>query len=339
MPPDLAGPQGGLPLLAMPTGRYDVWAGHQSLYDPMALPLDAEIARFAGNYRIATRSDQERTRSSLTTDEGYRLLTFAQRAAVFAMRQRDEAMVALGLGGCAALDGAWVDERDISVALAMLHHAAGRIGANAAIVLRNEAAHAGADVAALFEGFLARRASERDLRDAWGRVEVEAPGGVGLLNWGFRPWMPTTDLVGAGVGIAAIINAHDYLADDPTLAVEMPEIWLSEAGHVALGSILGSARGTLLVHGRLRPVASAQHASQQLSIWLIETSDPPAARLLQEMAGHGHQGAALLGVSRGIAFVLVVARSFVRGDGAYETTASLARFAGPIARALADSRF
>jgi len=40
---------------AMPTGRYDVWVGHQNLYDPMPLPLDELFERVAVVRELASR--------------------------------------------------------------------------------------------------------------------------------------------------------------------------------------------------------------------------------------------------------------------------------------------
>ena len=322
----------------LPKGNYDMWAGELRLYDPEWLPLDESMAAFARAYRGASETVQRQTRASLSASDGDRCLAFARRAAVFAMRRQDEQVVADGLGACVVLDVGLVDERDVLVALALLHHAAERIGADAAAMLQAAAVAATPDVAALIDGFLARPAHERSLRDAWGKVEVQAPGGLGLLDWGFRPWLPTLDLAELGVRIAAAISAADYQADDPILAVEMPEIWLREADDPSLGSILGSARGTVRVQGYLRPTAGPAHSRQQLTIWIVEAPDEAAASRLTAMARHGRQGAAMLGVSGGAAFVLVVARSFMLGEEVYESTASLNRLEPPLMNILVDAQ-
>ncbi len=310
----------------MPTGSYDPWLGQSNLYDPVALPLDAKISRSLQAYRDGSGPMRQELRRSIDQTTGYTLLTFARRSAVFAMRQASAEILADGLAACAVLDDERVDERDILVALAMLVHAAPRTGRHADEAMRQAAELASPSIARLIEGSVGRSAVEQDLRDAWGLVEVTAPDGIGLLQWGFRPWMPTLDVTGAAVKIVAAISAGDYQADDPTLAVELPEIWLSEARDPALGAILGSARGSALVHGRLRPATSEHHESQQLSIWVVEAPDASSAAQLHAMAAHARPETATLGVSVAALFALAIGRSFVMGVPSFETTTRLARF-------------
>ena len=319
-----------------PTARTTSGQGSIGCIDPRPLPRDAAIARFLGQLRRASATQRQAATASLGYTDAYQLLTFARRASVLAMRQHDPHAVATGLTACSVLGTGSMDGRDILVAFAMLHHAAQRVGADAGELLGAAAGDADPDIAVLVEAFLRRPPAERDLRDGWGLVEVEAPGGPGLLGWGYRPWLPTLDLAGAGLRIAAIVDRAGYLADDPTLAVEMPEIWLSEARDTSLGSILGSSRGSVLLHGYLRPTQSPDHASQQLSIWVVETSDANAAASLRAMAHQGRRGAALLGLADASLFALVVARSFAPDVGPFETRASLERFARPIKEALAE---
>ena len=71
------------------------------------------------------------------------------------------------------------------------------------------------------------------------------------------------------------------------LASEMPRVWLADAGDAALGSIIESAGGTATIHGRLRPSADTDHASQQLTVFILEVSDDDAAQRLATMARRG----------------------------------------------------
>jgi hypothetical protein len=294
-------------------GHYDPWLGQQRLRDPEPLALDAQI-------------DQMALEGPFDADDGNTLLTFARRAAVFSIREGTPAKLNAGLRACAALDTAVVDERDILWDIALLHHAATRIGLSPTTALRAAGTPANPTFTRLIEGFLARSPVEKDLRDAWGYVEVQAPGGVGLLPWGFRPWMPTLDLATAAVAIADVVSADSYQADDPTLATELPEVWLSGAADPALGYILGSARGTVTINSRLRPEATEDHASQQLTIWLVEASDTNSAERLVAMSQHERPGTVMIGTSEGAVFALAIARSFVHEVATYETPTSLARF-------------
>ena len=319
---------------SMPSATYDRWAGELGLYDPRPVPLDGDLAADIGRYRAADHGERQAMRRATSLDEAYTLLAFARRSAVFAMRAREPEGVVAGLTACAAIELERVDQRDVLLAIAILGHAAMRCRADATSLLTDAARMGDDGLHALTDGFLSRPAAEHQLRDAWGLVEVEAPGGLGLLQWGFKSWAPTLDLAAAAVSVAAVLSVDEYQPDDPLLATEMPQVWLADAGDAALDSMVASARGTVTIHGRLRPAAGADHANQQLTVFLLEVGDDDAAQRLAAMARHGSPLAALLGVAIGRLFVLVVARSWVEGVASYETTDRLTRFAAPLAAAL-----
>ena len=313
---------------------YDRWAGELHLSDPVPVRLDNALAAYVGRFAEADGHERARMRRATSLGEAYTLLAFARRSAVFAMRTREPGGVVAGLTACAAIELERVDRRDVLLAIAILFSAAMRCGADARAMLDDAAGIGDDGLQALTDGFLARPEAERQLRDAWGLVEVEAPGGVGLIGWGFGPWNPTVDLGAAAVALAGVISADEYQADDPLLASEMPRVWLADAGDGALGPIIESAVGTVTIHGRLRPAADANHASQQLTVFLLEVSDAEAAQHLGIMARRGSPLAALLGVAVGRLFALIVARSWVDGVPPYETADRLTRFAVPLAAAL-----
>jgi hypothetical protein len=314
----------------MPSGTYDQWLGQLGLYDPEEVPLDLALRDFVRGYRRLGADERESVRHSVSFDEAYTLLAFARRSAVFALRAAGVEAVADGLAACAAIEVERTDYRDVLVAIALLHHSAVRTGSETGRLLTDTGKTGEPALRELIDGFLARSAAEQDLRDAWGWVEIEAPGGTGLLAWGFRPWMPSLDLVGPAMAIATVIDADAYRAADVTLATEIPEVWLADAADPGLGSLIGAARGTITIQGRMRPAASPDHDSQQLTIFLLEATDADAAMRLVEMAKHGRPDTALLGVAAGPLFALVVARSWVEGVASFEDTDSLARFRAPL---------
>jgi hypothetical protein len=318
---------------SMPDEAYDRWAGELGLYDPRPVPLDEALAAYVGRFAAADRGAREEMRRATSLDQAYTLLAFARRSAVFAMRASEPSGVVAGLTACAAIELERVDRRDVLLAVAILFQAVKRCGADAARLLGDAAAIGDDALQAITDGFLSRPEADRRLRDAWGLVEVEAPGGAGLLQWGFERWAPTVDLAAAAITVAGVISADEYQADDPLLASEMPPVWLRDAGDAALGTIIESADGTATIHGRLRPSADADHASQQLTVFLLEVRDDDAQRLAA-MARRGSALAALLGVAVGRLFALVVARSWVEGVPSHETTDRLARLAAPLAEAL-----
>lgn len=105
-------------------------------------------------------------------------------------------------------------------------------------------------------------------------------------------------------------------------------MWLRHASDPSLQDALGAIRAAATIHGRLRPDASSLHASQQLTIFLVEMREANLAQRLFAMSEEPAENFALVGIAEDKLFCLVVARSFVQGVGAFETRESLGRF-GP----------
>jgi len=317
--------RGGQVRSPLPSGRYDPGLGQLGLYSIEPLPLDDALTEFVREYR--TLPDEHRTelRDGVSLDDAYTLLAFARRCAVFAIRTQDATLVADGVTACTAIGYERVDPRDTSVAAALLHHAAQCCEADVARSFRESASLGEPAMEQLVAGFLGRPATERDLREAWGYVKTEGPAGLGLLRWGFAPWMPTRDLVEMSLRVAAALRDDEYWIEDPELAVKLPAVWLSAADDPELEPILGAACGAVVIHGRLRPEVTPDHDHQQLTVWLVELGGDVAAERLARLSLTPRPGDALLGLAAGPVFALVVARSAVMGTVSHEDSARLRR--------------
>ena len=220
------------------------------------------------------------------------------------------------------------------MALSFLHHAGTRIGADTPRLFLDAARLSEPAVAALISEFAARPLEQKDLRAAWGQVEIETADGVGFMGWGFKPYDPTHDLAAITLELAALLDADAYAPDDPELAIDLPAVWLRHAGESGLEDALAAIRATATIQGRLRPDASPDHASQQLTMFLVEAAEARFAEKLQRMSQKPADWFALLGIADQRLFCLVVGRSFVEGIGPYETRETLARFGPGIASIL-----
>ena len=325
---------GDPPPSPLPPERYDAARGDFGLFDIEPVALDAALTAFVREYREASAARRAALRDGTSLDDAYTLLTFARRAAVFALRGADPTLVQDGLSACAAIGYERIDARDGLVALALLHHAAGHCGLAPEEAFTPIARLGEPLFARLLEGFLERPARDRDLREAWGYTEVEGPLGAGFLGCGYEQWSPTVDLVGVSLRVAAALRGDDYVIDDPQLAAKLSAIWLSAAGDPALESMLEHVRGAVVVHGRLRPETHSEPHSQQLTAWVVEARDGADAARLAELARTPRAGDALVGLAAGPLFVLVVARSVVMGVDAYEDSERMARFTPRLRAAL-----
>ncbi len=318
----------------MPKGTYDFWRGESSLVDPRPVQLDSELAALVEAFRAADPSSRSAMRRSIDMDGLYTLLAFSKREAVFALRGPSLDRLALGLDAIALIEASRTDQRDILVALSLLHHVAVRLEVQPSAVFAEAASHSEPETAHLIDGFAARRPEDVDLRDAWGYDELVTDEGVGLIRWGFAPYEPTIDLKFVVVDVAALLERDSYQPMEPEIATELPRYWLDASDSKRVDRALGSVRAGAAVSARLRPAASPTHASQRLTVFVAEVDVADAATRLRELATSERAGFSALAVAEGVLFALVVARSFVQKVEAHETTEGLARFEPGLTRIL-----
>lgn len=161
-------------------------------------------------------------------DDLYTLLSYGKRAAVFALRERSAQPLIDGLRAIAMIEAERTDPRDILWTLALLHHAAERIGQEPERLFRDAASLAEPQVAQMLVDFPRQSASERDLKHSWGYEELSTPNGPGLIGWGFEEYDPTYDLKLVAVEIAHLLGLDRYQTDEVQIASDLPAVWLSQ---------------------------------------------------------------------------------------------------------------
>jgi len=319
----------------MPAGEYDQWRGEDGLINPVKNSLDSELGALCQKFAKSDAQARADMRTSISMDEFYTLLTFSQRAAVFAMRERDVNWVNNGLTAIAMIEAKRTDARDILMALSLLYHSAKRIGANADQLFRDTAKLSEPSVATLLTGFVDRPADEKDIRASWGFDEVETSGGLGFIGWGNEAYQPTGDLKRVAIEIADLVAKDKYRASSVEVASELPAVWLKSAENPSVESVLKKVRAGASIHGNLRPNEHPTYKSQVLMIFLVEMDDERAAQELQEMSRKKKPANySMVGVSNGKLFCLVIGESFEQGVAAFETPETLPRFAKGITEIL-----
>jgi hypothetical protein len=324
-------PRGKSPL---PAERYDDSRRERWLWNPVRVPLDSALADLVRRYSGSDAAGRARMRKSIAVDDFDELLTFANRAAVFALREHSTEHVRDGLAAVAMIDMARSHsfDTDFTAPVALLHHVATRIGADAAVLLREAGALAEESVAKFLTGFPDFPAEKmlkfRELH------EVQTPGGPGFIQRGSRDYQPTLDLLSARLEMVDVLERDEYQPLDLELASDVPTMWLRTGGTVDPGAVsraLHTARADATIHASLRPGVLPRGKAQSLHIFLVELANEQDALMLQDVSGQvRHRGVALLGMAEGRLFCLVVAQpefSFVKS---YETTERLARFQAPL---------
>jgi hypothetical protein len=324
----------------LPARRYDDSRCERSLWNPVPVPLDSELAGIARRYAASDAAGRARMRDLVNDEYYYELLTFAERAAVFALRERGTEYVRDGLAAIAMIEPARNHPYDTSVSgqVALLYHASLRIGADAAALLREAAALADERVARILDGFPDRPPGEIDLRASWLLEEVQTPGGPGFIRRGIHDYQPTLDLVSAGVEMLDVLARDEYRPCSLRIAEDLPSMWLRTGGSPDPGAVsraLHTVRAVAMVDTHLRPEVHRRHDAQSLLVFLLELANEQDARTLQDASRQvRHPGAALLGMAEGRLFCLVVARSYVHFVKSYETTERIARFHAPLSAIL-----
>lgn len=319
-------PAGKSPL---PAGlRYDPSFGELDMGNPVRDRTDDELTAFCDRYAASNPRGRSQLRDDASLDDFYTLLSFSQRAAVFAMRKRGVSPIADGLAAIAAVEPHRIDYRDALVALSLLHHAARVVGANPRALFGKAASLAGAEMSQLILGFLKRSEHERDIQESWGYTAVETGRGPAFLQWGSELYQPTRPLHPLGLAVAELMKRDQYQPTSLTLASDLPAVWLGAVDDDLLKWARGLVRGVGTIEGRLRAQKSQDSRHQTLTIFLTESTDEAAASLLRlcEEKRKRPTDFVLAGAKEGPIFSLAVERSFVDGETPVESDADMQRF-------------
>ena len=290
--------------------------------------VDDLVTQFAA----AGRGDREARRSDLTMDDFYTLLTYARRAAVRAIRSRDEAVASRGVTALALIDLDRVDWRDVAWQAGLLSYAIHRIGGTASGAFEMAATLADGESAAFLRSLASRPPA--DLSE-WGFREVQTAEGAGLIEDEGAPYRPESDLVGLAEALAAGVRGDIWQLSDPVIGSDLPTVWLQGGTPEDLEPALRSITGCVTLQGTHAAQDSSIHRAQHMVVFLAETQDPQAASIIAAAAGPGSGSSfAALAVAARALCAVMIARSFVRGIPSLETKASLQRFRPALTAAL-----
>jgi hypothetical protein len=313
----------------MPAGKYEFSVEELGLVNPKPNALDAALTALCRRYAQSDPATRQHMRRSIDGDELYTLWNFAERAAVFALRERSAARLADGLNALALIERERVDFRDLYTSVGMLHYSAEQIGANHQKLFRDAAALAEPGTAEIIRSSLTTRAGDRPA----GHVVIVTEGGVGFMGW-FYPekYEPTYDLKRAAVDVARLVAADGKYEPMPWVGPDFTGNGLKADDDAALKRALGSVRASASVNAWLMPDNRSAAEFRLLNVYLVETADEPSARALLDIArGKKSSDYHTLALREGRLFCLLVADAVTDGAREYETAESLRRFEGGLA--------
>lgn len=309
---------------------YDFWAGHHDLLTLAPSPADEKARILVTSYQGAGAEEASRIRDALTMDDFYTLLTFARRSAVRALRTEDRELARDAVMATALIESERVDWRDILVALGLATYALRALSADPDGLIAQARAMAEPSTAELMGRFIDVAEEDADPA-AWGYLPVETADGVGFVEHSIAEYNPTVNLIGVALQIAEVINGDAYRVSSITAAGELAPVWLPGASPSEADVAIDACRGCVTINARLEPGANARADAQQLTAFIVEAANEPAARQLNDWARpadpSSHQA---VSVDHGTLMALLIARSFVQDVEPFETAESLARFRDPL---------
>lgn len=323
----------------LPSGKYEVRNGEFELLNPSPCELDNQIRKSCKIFPNLSEAERTNFTAAISMDEFYKLIAFARRSTVFALRAKDGDLLHDALSALAIIEAKRTDFRDVVWALALLHHTATAIGLDADALVRTTAQLAEPGTARLFNDFASGSALHKSLKDSWGYLEVETQFGRGFVQCGFRSYKPKADLLSMAIKIASIVDADAYRTQSIELATELPDIWLKTSDPIPLQQALSKVLGGATIDARLLTSKHPEAHAQQFTIFLVETDSPETANVLLRLSQTKRpRDLSMLGVMLGVVanrvFCLVIARSFVQGADAFEKGDSLNRFQEQIQQAI-----
>ena len=282
------------------------------LINPVFNELDKQLFELATELEQLSPIQRDDIQAAMSSKTSWALVTFATRAAVFALRDEDPekvrasfTMLAMALGRN--------DPRDIIIASEYILYVAAKLSVAVPTSLLDQVAKSGPHrqrmIGKCFEREAAEYLSPRGFR------EVQTRFGIGLVASDGGPFQPECDL------LEAVIDIVEHVKTDKFYSSVSVRINSKRVHQPNRGAFLLSAIPDYDAHPDMR------HQSFRMN--LFEFSDEAA--LHQQEALHGKANSSVnLQVTHQNLLFTAVAHSFVKGVENVESIESIQRFAEPV---------
>ncbi len=188
--------------------KYSAGSGKWSLSGPVRCELDNQLIGLCERFESMSPAERESFAARpLHSGSGWTLITFAQRMAVFALRENDPQLFKTGMRGF-GLAGTGHDPRDVMSVSAKLIYVALRLGLDPVELAEPGLIHT--PLIRQWFSDVADRVREVDwLTKHWGFREVETELGIGLIDSSGQ-YHPETELIGLAMRICRTIEDDDH---------------------------------------------------------------------------------------------------------------------------------
>jgi hypothetical protein len=326
--------------LQSPLPEKDYSFKERTLLFPEQNELDRELTSVVRKFIKLSAPEREVFRKRVSLTQFYSLLRFAERHAVFALREKSADLLRDGLNAIAVIEMERTDYRDILGVLSLLSHTARRIGLEPDNEIKHASQFAEPNNSKLLSSFVFQSEDYKDIAKSWGFKEIHTSSGPGFVGWGFRNYTPTVDLFTVALDIRAIVDSDKYTMDDPTLATDLPGVWFGKNQISEIKTTLSDVIATITMHGNLDKQYDVNAKYQGLIVFLAEFGSVKSARFMFDVASKLEpKTGSILPVVVGQLLCIIVARSFASGIESVENADSLKRFGVGITEALEKTAF
>lgn len=323
--------EGKLSISPMPRLTYNNWPYERHLFYPVENSLDIELGHLCKTFEFYDSTRQAKVRHSISIDEIYTLLLYSKRVVVFGIRNKDQTLIRKGLNAVSMIECARCDFRDILITLSLLYFGATRTGGNPEKMFVKTAMFSESGVSDLITGFLKRSEREKDLRQSWGYYEVETNNGIGFINWGYKSYNPTIDLVKIAILISELIFSDKYSYGEVTAGTDIPLTWLSSKDDIDIQKVKESAKGFVSISSDLKKSDNPENNSQTILVFVAQLKSAADATILQiKSLNRISNSYCKTCIVKDDIFCLLITRSCVFGIEPIETIESINRFIKPI---------
>ncbi len=286
-------------------------------------PVDGAIEAIVTTFAGLETAQRQAMRDSLSMDDFYTLMTFAQRCALASLRSGNVCKIESAYSALTMIALDRIDWRDLSVTNWLVSYAAEKAGMSTASLLN--------EVAQIAESQTAKALRRDwkgsiDLAEMCGLREVSTPAGVALFQTDYQPYSPEADLAAVAFDCAVALEQNGYEIDRVKIASDLPLTWLDSNEGSAIAKVVEKLSGCVTISGVPRADPAPMSSGQSLLVFLAEAACKKDAREIASKAEDSSSSSSTqLGWASGKLCAVIIQHSWIADTPPSEDKSSLER--------------
>jgi hypothetical protein len=317
---------GNYAMSPLPDFDYSKWPEEQSQINPIENELDASIAELCRAFKNKDEEGRRDIRKSINQDDIYILLTFAQRATLFAVRKDESSYLYDGFAALAMIESERCDYRDVLVAFSFLSYGIQKLNLNKSIF--EEALRLSEEKTnQLLQQFVQRPSKQKSIEVIGGYTAIDTSNGISFIRTNYKKYNPESNLVKISFDISDVVFNDKYRRGEITIGERIAPVWLSADNDKKIEAILSKATGCASLSTSLRDEFHSKSWMQMLLIYVAEFKDPESLQVLtRKINATTPKSFSRLSFTEGNIFCIAIQRATMSGVKDFETSKSLKRF-------------